>query len=62
MLDLPLMKIRQKAELIKAYFSLLKQPQNDPPPTPPHPILEDTKVTKDYRMEGGKIWMGQAGR
>ena len=52
MIDLPPLKITQKVEQVKAYFSAVGNPHN--------PLQEAVKDTKRCRLGRGKSWMGQA--
>ena len=52
MIDLPPLKITQKVEQVKAYFSAVGNPHN--------PLHETVKDTKGCRLGWGKSWMGQA--
>ena len=52
MIDLPPLKITQKVEQVKAYFSAVGNPHN--------PLHEAVKDTKGCRLRRDKSWMGQA--
>ena len=52
MIDLPPLKITQKVEQVKAYFSAVGNPHN--------PLHEAVKDTKGCRLGRSKSWMGQA--